>query len=488
MELEKNNFQENKKYNVKAIMATLLFGGFLSLFNETILNVALPTLMVEMHVTAITVQWLSTGYVLVVAILIPITAFLIHSFNTKALFLSAMILFLAGTLFAIFSTSFPALLISRIIQATGTGMLIPIMMNTALAINPPEKSGSVMGLCVCAILVGPALGPIASGALLQFFNWQSLFIMLVPLALISIITGALFLENVSVITKPKIDYLSIALSTIGFAGTIYGISSINDANGNKLTIIISFAAGIIALIFFSKRQFSLEQPMLELRVFNKPLFTLCVILLIITQMIQFSMNMILPIVLQNGLNTSSLTSALVLLPATLIVCFTTPIAGKFFDRFGGKVLIPVGLFIMCISMWLFSRIGVSTSIKSITILYCFVCLGVSLLLSPLQANALNQLSSEQHADGIAITNTAIQIAAAIGSTLFVGLMTAGQNIFLNNTISGSAAEIKAQALYSGFSYSMKAAAMVIAIGFILSLFLRYDRSLGIKTRKTYSKL
>ncbi|MCB2299175.1 MDR family MFS transporter [Clostridium tagluense] len=474
MELKKNNFEQDKKYNVKAMMAVLLFGGFLSLFNETLLNVAFPSLMAEMHVTATTIQWLATGYVLVVGILIPITAFLIHSFNTKPLFLSAMILFLVGTILAVFSTSFPALLISRMIQATGTGMLIPIMMNTALVINPPEKRGSAMGLCVCAILVGPALGPIVSGTILHFLNWQFLFIMLIPLSLISIITGAMFLENVSVITKPKIDYLSIALSTIGFAGTIYGISSINDSNGNNLTIIISFAFGIIALIFFTKRQLSLKQPMLELRVFKQPIFTLCITLLIIAQMIQFSMNMLLPLVLQNGLNTSSLTAALVLLPAAVIDCLVTPIAGKIFDRFGGKVLIPVGLFIICIFMWLLSHIGVSTSIKTIAILYSFVCLGVALSLSPSQTNALNQLSSGQQADGVAITNTAIQLAAAIGSTLFVGLTTAGQNNFLNNISSGNTAEFKVQALYSGFRYSTKAAVIVIVIGFILSLFLRRD--------------
>jgi len=183
MVLGKNNLEVNKQYNVKAIMTVLLFGGFLSLFNETILNV------------------------------------------------------------------------SRMIQATGTGMLVPIMMNTALAVSPPEKRGSTMGLCVCAILMGPALGPIVSGTLLQFFHWQSLFIVLIPFALVSIISGAIFLENVSTITKPKIDYLSIVLSTVGFAGIIYGISSINDASANKSVVIVSFAAGIIGLIFFTSINF-----------------------------------------------------------------------------------------------------------------------------------------------------------------------------------------------------------------------------------------
>ena len=469
MELRKNKVEEKKKYNVKAIMAVLLFGGFLSLFNETILNVALSKLMVEMQVTATTIQWLTTGYVLVVGILVPVTAFLIHSFTTKQLFLSAMLLFLAGTILAIFSTTFPALLIARMIQATGTGMLVPIMMNTAIAVNPPEKRGSVMGLCVCAILFGPALGPIASGALLNFFNWQALFIVLLPLSAILIIAGSIFLENVSEITKPKIDYLSIILSTIGFAGIIYGISALSDANANKLVILICFAAGVLGLIFFSKRQFFLKQPMLDLRAFKNFTFTISVLLIVLMQMIQFSMNMVLPLLLQNGLKTSSLTSALVLLPAVLINGFTTPVAGKIYDKVGGKTLIPVGFLIAGISMFLLSRIGASTPIAVITILYCFVCLGVALAVSPSQTNALNQLSRESHADGIAITNTLMQISGAIGSTLFIGLMTSGQNNFSSKLSNGSD---KVQAVYSGFNYSLTAAVIVLAVGFIISFGLR----------------
>ncbi len=472
MDLGKNSLDVNKQYNVKAIMAVLLFGGFLSLFNETILNVAFANLMVELNITATTVQWLSTGYMLVVGVLVPVTAFLIHSFTTRHLFLSAMSLFLLGTLMAILSASFTTLLISRMVQATGTGMLVPIMMNTALAISPPEKRGSTMGLCVCAILMGPALGPLVSGTLLQFFHWQSLFIVLIPFALLSIISGAIFLENVSTITKPKIDYLSIVLSTIGFAGIIYGISSINETSANKSAIIASFAAGIIGLIFFTKRQLTLKEPMLELHAFKRPMFSLCIILIIITQMVLFSMNVLLPLLLQNGLNTSPLTAALVLLPSVLISGLTTPIAGKVFDRIGGKKLIPFGFIIICIFMWLLSRIGVSTTVSTISILYCFVGFGASLIILSSQTTALNQLSKNNQPDGIAITSTSMQIAAAIGSTLFIGLMTAGQNKFLNITSSISTHENNIRALYSGFRYSITAAVIIITIGLVLSLFLK----------------
>lgn len=464
MEAKKINYTAETQYNVKAMMSVLLFGGFLSLFNETILNVAFPKLMVEMHVSATTVQWLTTGYMLVVGILVPITAFLIHSFNTKQLFLTAMLLFLAGSVFAVFSPSFTLLLISRMIQATGTGMLVPIMMTTALAINPPEKRGSAMGLCVCSILFGPALGPIVSGALLQYFSWHSLFILLIPLALISIIAGALFLQNVSELTKPKIDYLSIALSTIGFAAVIYGISIFDSIASNAAEIIIIFAIGIISLFLFSKRQLSLKQPMLELRCFKHPLFSIGVIMIVMLQMIQFSMNILLPTMLQQGFGASTLTSALVLFPAVLLNGFTTPISGKIFDKFGGKIIIPLGIAILGTALFILSNINPSTSILSITLTYCMVCLGIALSVSTTQTNSLNQLSMRNQADGVAITNTSMQIAAAIGTPLFIGLMTAGENSYTaNNHIN---------AVFHGFHNSITAAVIIAVVSFVLSLALR----------------
>ena len=197
MEAKKTKQKEKPSYNVKAIMTVLITGSFISLFNETILNVALPKLMVEMNITASTTQWLTSGYILVVGMLVPVTAFLIHSFTTKQLFLSAMTLFLAGTILAVFSTSFALLLISRLIQASGTGMLIPIMMNTVLVVNPPEKRGSAIAICTSVITLGPALGPVVSGLILQYFDWPVLFIIIIPILIICMILGYLFLENTS---------------------------------------------------------------------------------------------------------------------------------------------------------------------------------------------------------------------------------------------------------------------------------------------------
>lgn len=455
---------EEKKvvhYNVKAIMFVLLLGGFIALFNETILNVAFPKLMVEMHVSASTVQWLTTGYVLVVGILVPITAFLMHTFTTKQLYVGAICLFLFGTLCAVFSNSFTTLLISRLVQALGTGMLIPIMMNSALVITPPEKHGSVMGLCASVLTLGPALGPTVSGLLLQFFSWHSLFILLIPILIICILGGLTFLQNTSIITKPKIDYLSIVLSSIGFAGFIYAVSSAGTSS--LLSTVIIFAIGIAALIFYGRRQLSLKQPMLEIRAFKYPIFTMGIFLIIIIQMFQFSINMIIPLLMQNGLKTSSFTSALVLLPAILISAVLTPLTGKIYDKVGGKVLIPTGFVVMFVFTFLLSRVTPSSSILQITIMYCLIMVGLSMSMTPSQTTALNQLPPKNNPDGVAILNTAMQLAGALGSALFVGIMTAFQTSYLKTSHDG------VKAIFNGFSHSVTVAAVLMAIGFVLSL-------------------
>lgn len=461
MELKKNYSEEKIEYNVKAILFVLLLGSFLALFNETILNVALPKLMVEMKISAVTSQWLTTGYVLVVGILVPVTAFLINTFTTKQLYVSAMLVFLLGTILATTSSSFTTLLISRLVQGCGTGMLIPIMMNSALVITPPEKHGATMGLCISIMTLGPALGPTASGLLLQFFSWHALFLLIIPFIVICIAGGLIFLKNTSQITKPKMDYLSIVLSTIGFAAIIYSVSSAGTSS-IKATLLL-LAIGFIALIIYGRRQLTLKQPILDIRAFKKIKFSIGVVLIILIQMFQFSINMLLPMLLQDGLKTTSFVSALALLPAILLGCILTPFIGKIFDKVGGKILIPVGLALMCIFTFIMSRATTSFSVILMAALYCFIMVGVSMSMSTSQTTALSQLNPRNRADGVAIVNTAMQIAGALGSALFVGIMNAYQNIYLQNT-----GNDPVKAIYSGFNHSVAAAAVLMAIGFILS--------------------
>lgn len=467
--MEKTTAKPKIKVNTKAILAVLAFSAFIAVFNETILNVALNILMKEMNVTAGTIQWIVTAYMIIVSVMVPVTAFLIQSFETKRLYLGAMTILLIGTICAACSKNFAMLLISRMLQASGTGMMIPIMMNTILLVTPPEKHGSAMGVGACAIQLGPALGPTVSGIILQFFSWHVLFIILIPLIILAMIFGYIYLVNVSTLTKPKIDIISIILSTIGVGGIIYGLSSFSSSENMKVISIVSII-GIISLVLFGKRQLLLKEPMLEIRTFKFPLFSIGVVLVMISMMAIFTMNVMLPMFLQGALKATTFVSAMILLPATLTNGCVTLIGGKIYDKLGAKILIQVGFAIILVSLFILSRLTINTPIAVIIITYMVVCIGVGSTLSPSQTNSLNQLPREYYPHGVAILNTLQQLSAAIGSSLFIGIMSASQQKALNNLASQQAA------VAAGFSTATLALVGVVLIGLCLS----FTLSLGNK--------
>lgn len=466
--MEVANIAKTKtKINAKIIIGILVFSAFIATFNETILNVALNGLMGEIKVTAGTIQWLITGYMIVTSVMVPVTAFLIQSFETKHLYLGAMGILLVGTICAACSGSFGMLLISRMLQAAGTGMMIPLMMNVVLIVAPKESRGIAMGSCVCAISLGPAFGPTVSGVMLQFFSWHALFIMLIPVIVLAMILAYFYVVNVSNLTRPKIDIMSILLSTIGIGAVIYGISSFSG-DGNVVIAGIVFIIGILSLMIFGKRQLSLEEPMLEIRTFKYPIFSIGVALVMISMMTMFTMNVMLPMFLQGALTKTTSVAALVLLPATIANGLVTPIAGKIYDKVGVKVLIPAGFAIILISLFILSRSTSDTSIIQVMITYIVVCIGVGFTMSPAQTNSLSQLPAEAYPHGVAIVNTFQQISAAIGSSLFVGIMSASQLKSLSNSVPEQAA------VATGFQSGTLAAVIFVLIGLCLSFFLRLE--------------
>lgn len=464
MEAKKTEKSIKKDINVKVVIAILVFSGLVATFNETILNVALSSLMKEMNVTAGVVQWIITAYMIVVAVLVPVTAFLIQTFKTKQLYLTAMTILLIGTISAVFSGSFTMLLLSRILQAAGTGMIIPIMMNTVLAVSPPKSRGLVMGLCGAALTLGPALGPTVAGVVLQRYSWHALFIILIPIIILAIALGSIYLVNVSNITKPKLDVISILLSSLGVGGFIYGISSISGNTNIKMVGII-FAIGIISLILFCKRQLSLKQPMLNLSTFKYPVFTIGTLLVMLSMMTIFTMAVMLPMFLQEGLGTTTFIAAMTLLPATLISGVMTPIGGKIYDKLGGKILLPIGFAIILIPLFLLARSSHDASIMSIIILFIVVDIGVAFTMSPSQTNALSALPKEYYPHGVAILNTLQQLASAIGSSLFIGIMSASQLNALSKQVGEQAAAA------TGFNSATLVLCGFVLVGLILSLIL-----------------
>lgn len=458
----------NTKEKIFKIMGVLLFGGFMALFNETIVNVALPKLMEELNVTAQTIQWLSTGYLLVIGILVPVTAFLIQKFTLKQLYIAAMSLCLLGTIIAASAPSFSFLLCGRLIQASGTGMLVPIMMNTIVVISPPEKRGATVGLGLFVILFAPSIAPSISGFILEMLSWRYLFIIEIPLIIIAILVGYKYLEKVTEVTNPKIDILSIILSTLGFGGIIMGFSLLGNSKA-----IIAFIVGIISLILFSIRQLKLKEPMLDLKVFKSPIYTLGVIFVMISMMTLFETLVVMPMYLEGAYHLTPLQVGFAILPAGLINAVTSIITGNIYDKLGAKKVVPFGFVILVVCFYLLSRVEVSTSYSTIIILLCILNVGMPLVMTSSQTNSLNQLKPKEYPHGTAIINTVQQISAAMGSSLFVSLMTTHKNSYLESISGAISKEQSALAFTKGFNFTFLVGSIILLIGLIgsLSLFI-----------------
>lgn len=456
--------EEGKALNVKAIIAVMIFSGFLASFNETILNVALSSLMKEMDITAGTVQWIVTAYMIVVAVFVPVTAFLIQTFKTKRLFLTSMLILLAGTVLAACSGSFALLLSARMIQAAGTGMIIPIMMNTVLNVAPEGKRGLVMGMCGASLTVGPAFGPTVAGIVLQYFHWHVLFYILIPIIVIAVIAGEAVMVTTSEIRKPKMDVLSILLSTIAFGGLIFGISSASG-EGSRLAVLAAFFVGLLSLAAFGKRQLSLKEPMLNIKVFRYPVFTIGIILVMLSMMAIFTMAVMLPLYFEQGMGKSAFVAAMAMLPATLASAAATPIAGKILDKSGPCILLPTGFLVILIPLFLIAYSSGNTALPVIIVLFIIIDVGVALTMSPSQTTTLTALPRDVYPHGVAIMNTLQQLSAAIGSALFIGIMSSVQ---LRQVKIGISAH---HAASEGFGKAVLVLSIFVLAGVILSVVL-----------------
>ncbi|GIO29571.1 MULTISPECIES: MDR family MFS transporter [Paenibacillus] len=458
------------------IMFALIIGMFVAALNETLMGNALPELMKSFGVSAATVQWLSTAYMLVVGVLVPVTAILQQWFTTRQIFLSAMGLFFAGTVTSAVSPEFGVLLVGRIIQAIGTGMLLPLVMNVIMTIYPPEKRGGAMGMLGLVVMFAPAIGPTISGLIVDGLSWRWLFYLVLPFALLSIIIGAVVLKNVWEVTKPRVDFLSIVLSTIGFGGIVYGFSSAGDHGWSQPEVIWTIVAGGAALLLFIWRQLILKQPVMDLRAFQYPTFALVAVLLLVLMMTFFSSAIMLPMFMQGVLLVTAFKSGLILLPGGIINGFMAPVSGKLFDKFGPRVLIIPGLAISVISLWQFTRFDETTSTGFLVAVHIALMIGIALVMMPAQTAGLNQLPSHLHPHGTAILNTLQQVSGAIGTALYISIMSSGQKQYLSNSSDPQAPAEIAKGLAAGINNAFWFGVIIALVALVLGLFIRKGKS------------
>ena len=464
------------------MIAILFFGAFVSFLNNSLLNVALPSIMVDLEIeTYATVQWLSTGYMLVSGVLIPVSAFLITRFKNRTLFLTSMGLFTVGTAVAAFAPNFGILLAGRMIQAAGSSVMGPLLMNIMLVSFPREKRGAAMGIFGLVMITAPAIGPTLSGYIVQYYDWRVLFEMILPFAIISLVLAFWKLENVMDTRKTTLDVFSVVLSIVGFGGLLYGCS-IASAEGWTSTETIAFlVVGVIGLVWFVVRQFRLEQPLLDLRVYKYPMFALGSVISMVTAAAMFSGMILTPAYVQNVRGISPLDSGLMMLPGAIIMGIMSPITGRLFDKFGPRVLALIGLTITAYSTYLLSELQIDSTYTYIVFIYTLRMFGMSMIMMPIMTNGLNQLPTRLNPHGTAVNNTAQQVIGSIGTAVFVTLMNsvasdkgtelaAGLN--MTNATEADFAQIKALALLEGIQFSFFIATIITLVALVLSFFLK----------------
>ncbi|MDR0852461.1 MAG: MFS transporter, partial [Clostridiales Family XIII bacterium] len=332
--------------NPKLIVAVAAFAAFLATFNETFMNVAFAPIMQDLHVDAATVQWLATGYMLAAAVMVPVSAFAYRSIPTKPLFLLTTGLLLIGSVIGALSPTFLMLLIGRIVQGLGTGMLIPVGMNITLEAAPREKLGTYMGVMGSMTTLGPSSSVIIAGFLLSFWAWPVLQWVFAGLSLLCFLVGLVFLPSIAKLTHPRLDAASVALVGLALIGILYGVSTIFA--GSILLAVVGVVLGIVFMILFVKRQGKLEQPLIDLTPLKVKPFKTGVIINMISLVTMFAMNIIIPIFMQSVLEVSSFSASITLFPAIALCCILSPIAGRVYDKRGARVLLPVGFAFICV--------------------------------------------------------------------------------------------------------------------------------------------
>ena len=452
----------NKNYNTVIIAAVFLSGAFIMYLNSTFMNVALSDIMSDLNISVSTVQWLSTGYMLATGIVIPFTAFLIDKFKTRTLFLASMGLFVIGTIIGSTATSFATLLTARIVQGFASGIVVPLMQTVFLIIFPIDKRGFAMGIVGIVLSFAPALGPTISGWIINSYPWRYLFYVTMPFAIINFVLAIFLLKNVTDTKDVSFNFISFISSTVGFGGLLFGFSNAGNYSWTDINVYLPLLIGIVFLAIFIWRQLTMEEPMLDLRVFKSSVFVFSTIIVMIIYAALISSELIIPMYLEDVRGFSAFQTGLYLMPGAIVMGIMNPITGRLFDKFGARYLTLSGLLILAIGTFGLSFLSANTTSIYIIIMYAIRMFGISMTLMPLTTSGLNSLHRALYSHGNATVNTLRQVAASIGTSLLVTLMSK------SSASSGLTDPIKAQ-IY-GMNVSFMSTAILTLTGLVIAFF------------------
>ena len=454
---------------VVPIIAVLVVSAFVMILNETLLSVALPVLMQDLSITAVTAQWLSTGFMLTMAVVIPTTGFLMKRLSIRTVFTVAMLLFLAGTAVAMLAPTFPVLLGARVVQAAGTAMVLPLLMTTILALVPIRARGLVMGLVGVVISAAPALGPSISGFILEQWTWHYLFVMMLPIVVVALTVGLLFMRNYTEPEAVRLDVLSVILSAIGFGGAIYALASISGIvdGSNRVLPLIVVAVGALALVLFCTRQVRMlsrgQEPLLDLRPLKVRTFSVSVLVILLGFATMLGTVVALPLYMTGALGMSTFDVGLTMLPGAAASGLLGPLVGALYDRVGPRPIVVPGAALMALVCWLeVVLLDAEATQGHVVALNIPLGIGMAMVMTPLMALSLGALPRELYGHGSAILNTLQQLAGALGTAVFIALLTLGAVVASESGASEQLAQASGASWAFAFGGIMTTAAIVLA--------------------------
>ncbi|HTJ58012.1 MAG TPA: MDR family MFS transporter [Devosiaceae bacterium] len=452
----------------RLVINILLVSTFVVILNETVMSVAIPRLMESLSVPASAAQWLTTAFLLTMAVVIPVTGFLLQRLNTRPIYLTAMTLFCLGTLTAALAPGLEVLIIARVVQACGTAIMLPLLMTTVMTLVPPETRGRTMGNISIVISVAPAIGPTLSGLILNYLDWRWMFILVLPIALAAMALGARRMVNVTTPRYAPLDLPSVVVSALAFGGIVYGLSNLGVPEAGQSGW-IALGVGVLAMAIFIARQLVLQRKngaLLDLRPFVSKNFSISILMMAVSMMALFGTIILLPIYLQNVLGLSTLQTGLLLLPGGLLMGLLAPPVGRLYDRFGPTVLLVPGTIIVSGVLWAMTLLGPTTWVGAILAGHIAMSIGLALLFTPLFTVSLSSVKPEFYSHGSALLGSIQQVAGAAGVALFVALMSSRSDALV------AAGEAQKLALSGGITTGFFCGAVISVLAVIAAFFIR----------------
>ena len=449
------------------LMMGLYLGAFIGMFSETSLNIALPSLMEVFGVDSSIAQWLVVGYMLIIALVLPFASLLMKLYPTRNLTMFALGIFMVGALLSGFAPNFALLLIGRLMQGVGTGLILPMMFAIVLEVFPSNKIGQAMGVTSLIIMFAPAIGPTLSGIILGFASWRILFLLFALILFIAILFTYKYAVNPYTLTKTKVDTLSCISSCLGFGGVVLGAGLTSMYGWLSWQVLLSLVIGVVSLIVYCKCQLSMENPILNLRAFQTKAFRVGTILIMLNFGITLSAMYILPQYLQNGLSCSVTMAGLLMLPAGIVNALFSLSAGKFYDKKGAQFLSKLGLFLSVVGVLLFLQTTKTSSFAYVIMCHIIVMIGVPLAMSPCQSYGLNALSSDLSTDGSTIQNMMQQVFGAISTAVSTSLLGIGKAAYIGNNMQ--------DAFVNGVHYAFMFTLVIALIGFVFSFQIKENK-------------